>query len=60
MEKGISTIDFTLGPDSEASRFAYFLVGSSLVYLHGTFDEMRAFVDAVDAAVALAEGDGNV
>ncbi len=55
LEKGVSSVDFRLSLNSDRSKCANFEVGGASVYLHGTIDEMRAFVDAVDMAVARAE-----
>ncbi len=52
LKRGISSIDFRLSLNSDKSRCVSFLVGGSGVYLHGTLEEMRDFVDSVDSAVA--------
>ncbi len=55
MEKGISSIDFRLSLHIDTSQCAHFEVGGTTVFLHGTLDEMRAFLDAVDVAISEAE-----
>ncbi len=57
METGISEISLRLGSPNKDLRCTSLTVGGSVIYLHGTLDEMRAFVDTVDVAVARAEAE---
>ncbi len=49
----VSTVSIDLGPSKGIKT--WISLGNGAVFVHGTIDQLRAFVDAVDVDVAFAE-----